>query len=307
MKRSCVGWGALVALAAASSALAVEPVEGLGLGDSLEVARRVATVRCGEHREVEVSPPSFPLARDEEIHLLCLGWETPRGTVERAAFVFGDGVLAAIEARGGAVAALAGESGEAESYLHYQVFNDWRRLADPATDTVWILDDGALHLNLFTWSNPFLSGKGEAAPAYRQSAAVPPLLDFEAPLAAQLARFEEECPLLEVSRAERVWLPNGPESQAQINCFGYEYAGFPRKFEAVYGDGRLHVVWILTGKGEEGRLRRALGEAFGEPFAVNEKWELFAGGRVGLRKDKPEVLLLSEEIAPLYRGEFGLE
>ena len=294
-----------MALAVASPALA-EPAGGLGLGDPIEQARRAATEQCEQRREVEVNPPSFPLARDEEIHLLCRGWKTPGGRVASAAFIFGDGVLAAIEARGGAVAALAGETSEADSYLHYRVFNDWHGFADPAADAVWILSDGALHLNLFTWSNLLLAGAAEA-PAYRQSAVVPSLLDFEAPLEVQLARFEAECPLLEVSRNERIWLPNKPASQAQVNCFGYEYAGFPRKLEAVYGDGRLHVVWILTGKGEEERLRRALGEAFGQPVSVDEKWEVFAGGQVGLRKDKPEVLLLSEEIAPLYRSELGLE
>lgn len=122
-----------------------------------------------------------------------------------------------------------------------------------------------------------------------------------------MARFEAECPLLEVSRNERIWLPNQPANQTQVNCFGYEYAGFPRKLEAVYGDGRLHVVWILTGKAEEGRVRRALGEAFGQATSVNEKWEFFADDLVGLYKEKPEVLLLSEEIAPLFRSQLGLE
>ena len=94
-----------------------------------------------------------------------------------------------------------------------------------------------------------------------------------------------------------------PSTQAQVNCFGYEYAGFPRKFEAIYGDGILEVVWILTGKGEENRVRQALIEAFGPAENINDQWETFAGFRVSLRKDKPEVLLLSERMVPYYKKE----
>jgi len=47
-----------------------------------------------------------------------------------------------------------------------------------------------------------------------------------------------------------------PNAQFQIDCFGVEYAGFPRKIEARFGDDRLNTVWILTGSGEEDRLRK---------------------------------------------------
>jgi hypothetical protein len=297
-------WAAFVV--AGSTAASAQP-GGLAIGAPIDEARQVAAELCTELREVEVTPPSFPLAREHEVHLVCRGWATPGGEVDRAAFVFADGSLAALEARGGAVAALAGDLSQADSYLHYRVFADWHGLADPEADAVWLLSDGARHLNLFTWANPVLTGPDAALPAYEQSAEVPALLDFGTDLDTQLTRFEAECPLLEVARDRRVWLPNQPGSQTQVNCFGYEYGGFPRKLEAVYGDGRLHVVWILTGRGEEDRLRQALIEAFGDAISVNEKWEVFADGRVGLRKDKPEVLLLSEEIAPLYRSQMGLE
>ncbi len=305
MNRTARLGSALAALLLSTQLLAAGPA-GLELGVEIEAARQAAKTECTSSREIVVDPPSFPLAREREVHLLCRGWKAVDATVEDAVFVFADGELTAIEARGGAVEALANDTASGDSYLHYRVFRDWHGLADPASDAVWILSDGALHLNLFTWSNPFLRGVAEA-PRYRQSAAVPSLLDFDAPLEAQLPRFEVECPLLDVGHDERVWLPNQPSRQAQVNCFGYEYAGFPRKLEAVYGDGRLQVVWILTGNGEEDRLRRALTQAFGQPISTDDKWEAFAGGRVALRKDKPEVLLLSEEIAPLYRSELGLD
>ena len=92
--------------------------------------------------------------------------------------------------------------------------------------------------------------------------------------------------------------------QQQLDCFGFEYAGFPRKIEAVFGDGILEQVWILTGKPEEDRIRQALTEAYGAPSFVDENWEVFDDGRVMLRKDKPEVLMVSDRLAPLYRAEY---
>lgn len=106
--------------------------------------------------------------------------------------------------------------------------------------------------------------------------------------------------MLNIETIEKPWLPNKPASQVQINCVGYEYAGFPRRIEAVFGDDVLEVVWILTGKNEEGRVRRALVEEFGEAEIVNDVWEVFGDQRVALRKDKPEILMISEKMIPYY-------
>jgi len=92
-----------------------------------------------------------------------------------------------------------------------------------------------------------------------------------------------------------------PNAQIQINCFGVEYLGFPRKVEARFGDNKLNVVWILTGKGEEDRIREALINQYGQPIFVNEDWEIFHNWQVGLRKDKPEVLLMEQNIGLEYK------
>lgn len=95
-----------------------------------------------------------------------------------------------------------------------------------------------------------------------------------------------------------------PNAQLQLNCFGIEYAGFPRKIEARFGDGKLNMVWILTGKGEENRIREKLKTEYGEPVFVNDTWEIFDGWTVGLRKDKPELLLLTKELGQFYKKEY---
>ena len=91
----------------------------------------------------------------------------------------------------------------------------------------------------------------------------------------------------------------------QINCFGYEYAGFERKFEAVFGDGKLQVVWVLSGQQEEQRIRQQLLADWGPAEITNPKWEVFAGGKISLRKDKPELLILADEMIPYYRTDFA--
>ena len=93
-----------------------------------------------------------------------------------------------------------------------------------------------------------------------------------------------------------VWLLSQPELQQQLDCFGLEFAGFPRKVEAVFGDGILEQAWILTGKGEENRVRKALVAEYGNPIFVNDKWEVLHENQVMLRKDKPEVLMLSTKL-----------
>jgi hypothetical protein len=95
-----------------------------------------------------------------------------------------------------------------------------------------------------------------------------------------------------------------PHAQIQLDCFGIEFAGFPRKLEARFGDDRLNVLWILTGKGEEDRIRRHLTQAFGKAIYVNNDWEIFKDWQVLLRKDKPEVLLLTPELAKFYKADY---
>ena len=95
-----------------------------------------------------------------------------------------------------------------------------------------------------------------------------------------------------------------PFAQLQIDCFGIEYAGFPRKFEARFGDNKLNVLWILTGKGEEDRIRQELIKHYGKPIFINDDWEIFNDWQIGLRKDKPEVLVMTKEIGMFYKKDY---
>ncbi|QQS40394.1 MAG: hypothetical protein IPM63_13630 [Acidobacteriota bacterium] len=276
---------------------------GADFGDSLASVKTRLSDQCRSLRVFTVEEPNFPLAKDSEKHLVCEGIRIGMDEIREVAFAFGDDRLSLIEARSGAVKALtARASAEAKPYLHFKAYFEDLMLADTKADAVWLLSPESIHPNLFAWSNPYLpSNKGDKT-VYRASAKNPELLKFGSTLAELLPGFEGQCPIFNVEKIAEPWLQTKPKTQTQINCFGYEYGGFPRKIEAVFGDDVLELAWILTGKGEEDRLRKALTAEYGEPTFVNEDWEAFEGWRIALRKDKPEVLVLSERLAPIFKG-----
>lgn len=237
----------------------------------------------------------FPLARHSEQHVTCVDLELPAGQIASAVFVLADDRLKMIEATGGAVRTLLGDRTDAAPYLRWQVFDDGGLFADPGSDTVWLLSEEALHPHLFLWPGP---DPGQATDTV--SAALPGFIVFGSELERSVPLFEAACPTMAVREIQDVWLPHDPQTQTQIDCLGVEFAGYPRKLEAVFGDGVLELVWILTAEAEEERVRQALVEAHGPPSHASEDWEVFAGGRIALRKDVPEVLAISERLAPYY-------
>ena len=205
-------------------------------------------------------------------------------------------------AEGGATTAFKSMfSEELLTYLQFSGSFEDRLLMNDEEDHAWLLSPETAHANLFMWPNPYVESSD--SPDYRSSAMRPDVLAFGEHLDSLQAGFEAQCDFTRLDEY-RVWLLTEPEVQQQLDCFGFEYAGFPRKIEAVFGDGILEQVWILTGKPEEDRIRQALIEAYGAPSFVDENWEVFDDGRVMLRKDKPEVLMVSERLAPLYRAEY---
>ncbi len=277
-------------------------VMGLEVGDSEAVAMEKLGDRCARVERREVLPPSHPSARSSEVHLICRDIAINERPVETLILTFGDDQLSMAFAEGGAAEVFGSMlSGELQTYLQFTGSFDELLLMDRADDRAWLLSPETAHANLFMWANPYaetLEGRD-----YRASAARPDLLAFGERLESLQAEFDAQCSFTWLDQY-RVWLLTEPDVQQQIDCFGFEYAGFPRKIEAVFGDGVLEQVWILTASPEEDRIREALIEAYGAPSFVDENWEVFDDGHVMLRKDKPEVLMLSERLASLYRARY---
>lgn len=274
--------------------------QGVAFGDSFATVEGKLHGLADALRRVEVEPPILPLAAKAQTHLIALRLEAVG--VEEAAFTFGDDRLVLVEVRGGAVKGLLpAVEEEGVAFLGYEVRQRARIVADLERDALWILSEEALHPNLFLWSNPDLPSFAGPRKPYDTSARTPDFLAFGADMETLLARMKSACDRTSLQEIAPPWLPTKPRKQVQIDALGYVYAGFPRKIEAVFGDGELQLAWILTGKQEEARVRAALIATHGPPVHVGKNWEAFADWRVALRKDKPEVLLLAEELVPLYR------
>lgn len=250
---------------------------------------------CRELHIQAAASVRFPLAEHTEQHVTCVDLELPAGQIASAVLVLADDRLKMVEAKGGAVQTLLGDRTDASPYPGWQVFDGGERFADPESDTVWLLSEEALHPHLFLWPGPDPDKATDAV-----SASLPDFIQFGSKLESSTPLFEASCPAMAIREIEDIWLPHGPRMQTQIDCLGVDFAGYPRKLEAVFGDGVLELVWILTAKPEEERVRQALVDAHGPPSQVSASWEVFEGGRIALRKDVPEVLAISDRLVPYY-------
>lgn len=250
---------------------------------------------------VTVDIPVFPLAKTKESHLVCTNLQTKNGKVSRAVFTFADDTLQYIEARGYVEKTLVEQMKDTpRTYLNLEVYPADKLFYDRDQDAVWIMNEEAMHVNLFTWNNPHLDPNATAGINDKTTSEVPAFLEMGSSM-------EKMKPVLKANSLFTTTDEldgSDPNAQFQINCFGVTYMGFPRKIEARFGDEKLNVVWILTGKGEEDRIRKALIAQFGKPIYVNEDWEIFNDWQVGLRKDKPEILLMEKSLGLKYKTEY---
>lgn len=284
----------LVALSSQHVAAQVHQVfNGVQLLDSVESVAEKLEPHCTELDRITVESPSFPMASEVEEHLICVGFSIYDGFIEldEASFTFADDALQLIEARGDAVRSVF-----ADNTLHdrYRVYaGPDIKVIEMNTDSIWFLNDEGMHTNLYAWSNPYLPTNSSATKHYQSSAKIPAVFRFGSAREEMMDEFQDACRFVSVQEFS--------PSNSQVNCFGIEYAGFPRKIEARFGDNGLELLWILTAKGEESRVASSLAEAFGDPVYESTEWTVFKNWEVSLRKDKPEVLVLTPEGAEAHK------
>lgn len=268
------------------------------LFNGVELSNSVAEVQdkieglCQYQKIQNPSSASFPLAENEESHLICEGFSIYDGyfRFSEVAFVFSDDRLSYIEVHGDGVNKLIMN----EFYPGYRFFvGADKMIVNKEQMKAWFLSPEGLHTNLFAWSNPYLPSNGGVEKEYEKSAIIPEVFRFGATL-------EDLQPDLE-KYSDFIHLQNFLNEESQLNCFGVEYAGFKRKIEAKFNKEGLYMLWILTAKSEENRIRKALIKAYSKPVFTNEKWEVFNDWKVSIRKDKPEVLVLSSEMVANHK------
>lgn len=272
---------------------------GIQLNESLDIVANKLNEISKTTDIISVKSPSFPLAKTKEDHLICTEIKTDSGMISKAVFTFADKKLKYIEARGNVQKVFVSKRVDtARVYIDYDVYFKHGLFLKKNKDVAWILSQEAMHVNLFAWENPFLNSGYKAE--IKHSNQIPTFLKMGMSI-------DEIKPLLEENSAftnTEELDGSDPNAQIQINGFGVNYLGFPRKVEARFGDNKLNVVWILTGKGEEDRIRKALKKQYGNPIFTNDNWEIFNNWQVGLRKDKPEVLLMEQKIGLAYKTSY---
>jgi hypothetical protein len=270
----------------------------------------VATVKqklskqCQSIKVHDVKPVTLPVAKDSQQYLICSNYQ--QGLVGEVAFVFGDHKLKMVEANDGIIEALKGKMSEQPmAFMHYKIDMKQFIIAEPANDNAWLLNMETLHPHLFLWPNSHLTANKDKKALYVSGVAVPAVLPFGKKLSEVKPLLEQHCKLTYLEHIDKVWLANKPAKQIQVNCFGYDFAGFSRKIEAVFGDDILQQAWILTAKAEEDRIRQMLTQRYGKPVYVSDDYETFNHWQISLRKDKPEVLMVSKELAGIFEKRFG--
>jgi len=271
------------------------------LDESLETAIIKLKLISDQNEIFTVQPAVFPIARDREDHLVCYNVKTEHGIIDKAVFLFADNKLCYIEAKGNAYAVLnAKRQDSSRKYMDYDVYFEDKLFLKSTSDQAWILNNEAMHLNLFTWENPYLTEEDRSNETYNNSGKIPAFLKMGAELDALKPQLESNSKITHTEELDG----SDPNAQLQVNCFGVNYLGFPRKFELRFGENKLNVVWILTAKGEEDRIRQELIKYYGQPIYSNDDWEIYDNWQIGLRLDKPEVLVMTKAIGQYYKKEY---
>lgn len=289
----------IIALPMLGHAQVENQFNGVNLNESLATVQSKLNDIVATSKVITVKQTVFPLAKDKEQHLICSDIKTETGTISKAVFTFSDDRLTNIEARGNVKQSLATKLKDtAINYMDYTVYQKQMFFINSKKDIAWILNGEALFSHLFTWENPYLDTK--KSKALPNTGLIPAFLQMGATYQDLQASIESNSTFTLRQDLDG----SDPNAQYQINCFGVNYLGFPRKAEARFGDDKLNVVWILLGKAEEDRVRQALIKQYGSPVFKDDVWEVFNNWQVALRKDKPEVLLMEQQIGLDYKKSY---
>ena len=280
---------------------------GIEMGQRVNEVRLALKDDCEYFEIFRSDDPYLPVAAESQGSLVAHEMSLGDGsTLDTVSFVFADDELVMIEATGGVELGLLPWAGPRSATVgRWDAHLSTNTVLDLEEDHAWILSDAALHPHLFLWSDPQLWV--EKPLRFSPTTAIPKAFEFGGRFEDLEDRLRAIAMASDLEVIEEPWLPTQPEHQTQLNLYGMVYAGFFRKAEVVFGDDQLELVWILTGKAEEDRVRERLIAEFGKPEFVSDEFEAFAGWRVALRKDKPEILLLSERLAPMFEQMYGSE
>ena len=291
----------LMLVPSASAQLLSGALGDITMGDSLIEVQAQIENKCTDIEVIQPDEIRFPLAQNSESRIVCKAFTiTQDSDIELITFSFADDHLVMIKAIGNAYDTLLSPKEKPQSKIaDWDIYNGMHLVANQKTDTVWLLNDDAIHPHMFLWDD------NEPKDQSPIDATISEVLKF----GSAYRTLSKELKALSITTSKEEisppTIPTNPKRQVQLNCYGFNYAGAPRKLEAVFADGRLAMVWILTAKAEEDRIRQALIRSYGEPIFTSDEIEAFDEWKVVLRKDKPEVVAISDELIPFMKSFFG--
>ena len=139
-----------------------------------------------------------------------------------------------------------------------------------------------------------LCGGAQAAPP---DVARPEAFAFGGTVAEIQARLAPLCASLRLRVVLPMTAPLARESQHQIDCEGFVYAGEPRKVELVFQDDRLDLVWILIPEAERASIVEAFAARYGAPSFESPFGTVYLQLGAAVRRQPSEVMFASSRQA----------
>ena len=133
----------------------------------------------------------------------------------------------------------------------------------------------------------------------------PKSINFSTGLEAYQSELGAHCDSVTVHRFDPPELPGTDREHLQLDCEGFDFWGKPRLAEFVFRDGKLALVWILTSPEEEAVLESELKKTYGQASHTSGDFTAFSAYQAALRKDVPEVLFYSPDMAPMFEAWFS--
>lgn len=287
-------------LALSGNALAQSiPVQGVAFGASETDLHPAIDAACNAVTRIEIDNTRFPEAFQSEVHLRCQGLTlADNQSAGDAMFTFADDALVMFETRGAPNAMVpdvdpVANVGGFDAYMPHLI------LVNGDAGQAWMLSSPMLVGLAFSWANPAWENDAPSAPM--GSYAMPDEIVFGASLDDIDQLVKDKCNILRIDDIAEAWLRTEPAKQQQLNCYGIEIGGYPRKLEYVFGDGVLEQMWVLFGPSDIDRLRVDLTDRYGPAIHGDEDYEVFDDWRIAIRKDKPEILMGSDRLAEIWK------
>ncbi len=277
------------------------PVEGVVFGASEADARPSIDAACNSVTRIEIEDTRFPEAFHSEVHLRCDALTLADSqNAGDAMFTFADDALVMMETRG-APGAMVPDVAPVANVGGFDAYMPHLILVNEEAAQAWMLSTQTLVGIAFSWDNPAWEQDTPSAPT--GSFAMPDEIVFGASLDDIENSVKDKCNILRIDDIEEIWLATKPTKQQQLNCYGIEIGGYPRKLEYVFGDGVLEQMWVLFGPADIDRLRVDLTARYGPAIHVDDVYEAFDDWRIAIRKDKPEILMGSDRLAEIWKRE----